>query len=220
MVIRGMGIRQCSKMFEEQPNSCTFPIGAFVKYGAGRELLAQWMVTKHQLSRGICDLPQSYKPPFQVNITCHDYHLQSKKSSPPGGWFLPTSSHWPLGPKVNILASPQAGILNQCWKVAMFQTGGWASNSFGRCILISNQSGRSQVVSVAGNIRPVAEEVADIARRLQRAKHSLQDISDITGLERCGNDLIETPKLTTNVWDGCRMTRSLSLSLIHCRDLR
>eukprot|EP00438_Fugacium_kawagutii_P006914 Skav203580 [mRNA] locus=scaffold935:82794:84547:+ [translate_table: standard] len=35
----------------------------------------------------------------------------------------------------------------------------------------------------AGNIRPVAEEVADIARRLLRAKHSVQEISDITGLE-------------------------------------
>eukprot|EP00434_Breviolum_minutum_P008242 symbB.v1.2.007271.t1/scaffold442.1/size205228/9 len=34
-----------------------------------------------------------------------------------------------------------------------------------------------------GNIRPVAEEVADIARRLQRAKHSVQQISEITGLE-------------------------------------
>jgi hypothetical protein len=33
---------------------------------------------------GICDLPQSYKPPFQVNITCHDHHMHSKKSSPPG----------------------------------------------------------------------------------------------------------------------------------------
>lgn len=34
-----------------------------------------------------------------------------------------------------------------------------------------------------GNIRPVAEEVADIARRLQRAKHSVQQISEITGLD-------------------------------------
>lgn len=66
---------------------------------------------------GIYDLPQSYKPPFQVNIACHDHRMQSNKSSPPG------------------------------------------------------------------QIRPVADEVADIARRLQRAKHSLQDISEITGLE-------------------------------------
>ena len=37
--------------------------------------------------------------------------------------------------------------------------------------------------ALQGNIRPVAEEVADIARRLQRAKHSVQQISEITGLD-------------------------------------
>lgn len=44
--------------------------------------------------------------------------------------------------------------------------------------------GRCYDLTHRGQIRPVADEVADIARRLQRAKHSLQDISEITGLER------------------------------------
>ncbi|CAK9035332.1 unnamed protein product [Durusdinium trenchii] len=66
---------------------------------------------------GICNLPKTYKPPFQVKITCNGHQLLTKKSTPPS------------------------------------------------------------------NIRPVAEEVADIARRLKLANHSLQQISEITSLE-------------------------------------
>ena len=49
---------------------------------------------------------------------------------------------------------------------------------------LSGSPGVAGLAHHRGQIRPVADEVADIARRLQRAKHSLQDISEITGLER------------------------------------
>lgn len=31
------------------------------------------------------DLPKTYKPPYQVKVTCLDYHLTSKRSTAPSG---------------------------------------------------------------------------------------------------------------------------------------